>query len=407
MNITVMRRVFYIMKKFVRFLVFVAIQMCVSTAFAEGNVLRVELGIFDYGTIVIPSEAKFELYSPTGEKVSESAVRVEGDDTKLTLDFVIPEYEENVVYNLVATEGVTELKYVGTSFAIGQSVPLNTADGMNFMMEAIPLYKPKTGARTDKVAVRLHMKNGNAFPTHTRFFLFNMKGELLKARTADIPIGASMVPIEFPIGEYYTGEEFYLVPADGVIDATYYADTYNKYAPIKLGTYAELSETGETVVGDSFDIGITTDTKGVENEYATEVENYINRTGIGSKTNYFIWVSKKDYKLNVFTRNNGMWDYVTSFDCTIGNPSTPTITGEFEYFQYQDIWKYDKYYVAPIMRFAPKGYALHSTLIKYNGEPYDARLRGKLSHGCVRLAPESIKWLADSMPIGTRVYITE
>lgn len=395
------------MKKVVKFLIFIALLMCVNTVFAEGNVLKVELGIFDYGTIVIPSEASFELHSPSGEKVAEASTNIDALSTKLTLEFDIPQYEEGAVYNLVANNGITAINYVGTSFGIGSEIPLNTADSMNFMVEAIPLYKPKTGVRTDKVTVRFYMKNGIAFPSKARFFLYNIKGELLSAKTADIAIGDSMVSVDFPVEQYYTGEQFYLVPANGVVDATYYTDTYKQYAPIKIGTYAALSETGETIVGDSFDIGITTDTKGPENEYAIAVENYINSTGIGSKTNYFIWVSKKDYKVNVFTRNNGLWDYVTSFDCTIGKSSTPTITGEFEYFQYQEKWTYADYYVAPIMRFAPKGYAMHSTLIDYDGNAYDGRLRGMLSHGCVRLAPESIRWLADYMPIDTRVYVTE
>ena len=395
------------MKKAVKFLMFIAMLISAATVSAEQAVLTVELGIFDYGTIVIPSEASFELISPEGEKVAEAKTGIDVSSTKLTLEFAIPEYIEGAVYNLVPKEGVTALNYIGTSYETGSSLPLNTADSMNFMIEAIPLYKPKTGARTDKVTVRFYMKNGVAFPAHPRFFLYNSKGELLSAKNAEIAIGANMVSVDFPVPQYYTGEQFYLVPANGVIDATYYDDTYTTYAPIKLGTFAALSETGETIVGDSFDIGITTDTKGPENEYAVAVENYINSTGIGSKTNYFIWVSKKDYKVNVFTRNNGLWDYVTSFDCTIGKSSTPTITGEFEYFQYQEKWTYADYYVAPIMRFAPKGYAMHSTLIDYDGNAYDGRLRGKLSHGCVRLAPESIRWLADYMPIDTRVYVTE
>ncbi len=395
------------MKKIVRFLIFMAVLICAATASAQEAELIVELGIFDYGTIVIPSEAEFELYSKDGECVASSKGNIDANTQKLSLAFNIPEYEDGATYMLMPVAGVTELNYIGTKYKIGSQIPLNTADGMTFSMEAVPLYKPKTGARTDKVTVRLHIRNTVTFPAKARFFLCNSEGELLSAKTADINTSNSPVTLEFPVSQYYTGEQFYLVAASGVLDVTYYDTTYNKFSPIKIGTYAAVAEDGKIVVGNSFDVGITVDTQAIESDYAAAVESYINSTGIDSKTNYFIWVSKKDYKLNVLARNNGIWDYVLSFDCTIGKPSTPTITGVFEYFQYQEKWTYADYYVAPIMRFAPKGYAMHSTLVKYNGEPYDARLRLPLSHGCVRLAPQDIRWLADNIPLYTRVYITE
>ena len=52
------------------------------------------------------------------------------------------------------------------------------------------------------------------------------------------------------------------------------------------------------------------------------------------------------------------------------------------------------------------GYAIHSTLIKYDGTPYDNRVGMKISHGCIRLRPEDINWLASITPLGTRIYIT-
>jgi len=57
------------------------------------------------------------------------------------------------------------------------------------------------------------------------------------------------------------------------------------------------------------------------------------------------------------------------------------------------------------MRFY-KGYALHSTLIGYNGTPYDNRVGVKISHGCVRMCPEDINWLAKNIPLYTRVLVT-
>ncbi len=141
--------------------------------------------------------------------------------------------------------------------------------------------------------------------------------------------------------------------------------------------------------------------------YAQSAEKYINGTMIDSKTKYFIWVSKAQFKVNVFEGERGKWRLIKSFPCSIGAKETPTITGIFEYFQHQDRWTYPTYYVGPIMRFAPKGYALHSVLMRYNGGFADARVGKMISHGCVRMLPDDIKWLAGTMPIGTRVYVTE
>ena len=132
---------------------------------------------------------------------------------------------------------------------------------------------------------------------------------------------------------------------------------------------------------------------------------YVNSQDITSRTDYLIWVSKKDYTVNVYKGSDKNWRLVKSSPCAIGAPATPTIEGSFEYHQYQTRWTYDNYYCGPIMRFY-KGYALHSTLIRYNGTPYDNRVGVKISHGCVRMRPEDINWLAKNIPLYTRVLVT-
>lgn len=131
----------------------------------------------------------------------------------------------------------------------------------------------------------------------------------------------------------------------------------------------------------------------------------INGKNISSKTDYMIWVSKKDFEVNIFTGSKNNWSLVTSFPCSIGKPSTPTVEGQFEYHQYQPIWKYDKYYCGPIMRFY-RGYAFHSYLIRYNGTAYDDRLGMKVSAGCVRMHPDDIKWMVANIPMYTKVFVT-
>lgn len=138
----------------------------------------------------------------------------------------------------------------------------------------------------------------------------------------------------------------------------------------------------------------------------TYAEKYINGRGIGSKTNYLIWVSKSNYTVTAFSGSAGNWREVASFPCAIGASSSPTVEGSFEYYQQQSRWTYDKFYCGPIMRFY-KGYALHSTLIRYNGTPYDNRVGVKISHGCVRIRPEGINWLVQNIPLYSRVLVTD
>ncbi len=131
----------------------------------------------------------------------------------------------------------------------------------------------------------------------------------------------------------------------------------------------------------------------------------VNVNGIGSRTNYLVWVSKHEYKVRVFEGSQYHWDLVGEFPCALGAWNTPTITGQFEYIE-RTQWNYDGYYVGPVLRFH-NGYALHSTLLYYGGGEYDGRVGVNISHGCVRLHPQDINWIANTIPFRTRIYITE
>lgn len=135
------------------------------------------------------------------------------------------------------------------------------------------------------------------------------------------------------------------------------------------------------------------------------LKDYVNSFDIESKTDYLIWISKKDYRVNLYLGENRRWKNIGSYACALGAPKTPTIEGEFEYCEYIQKWNYPHYYCGPVMRFY-NGYALHSTLIKHNGELYDNRVEVDISHGCIRLVPEDIQYLVDYVPVGTKIIIT-
>ena len=132
----------------------------------------------------------------------------------------------------------------------------------------------------------------------------------------------------------------------------------------------------------------------------------VNKWNISSRTPYLVWIDKSDYRVRVYTGSKNNWVEQKSFPCAIGAPGTPTITGSFEYQYKVPRWEYTGYYVGPCLVFYG-GYALHSTLLRYDGTPYDNRVGVKISHGCVRLHKSDIDWIASYLPLHSRIYVTE
>ncbi len=132
---------------------------------------------------------------------------------------------------------------------------------------------------------------------------------------------------------------------------------------------------------------------------------YVNSSGLGSETDYLVWISKSEYKVHVYMGSKGNWNEIKTFTCGIGAPRTPTCEGTYRYYQAQTKWDYGTYYVGPVMRFNG-GYAIHSTLLYPNGTPMDNRVGIRLSHGCIRLRPDDIAWMFYYVPLRTTIHIT-
>lgn len=193
---------------------------------------------------------------------------------------------------------------------------------------------------------------------------------------------------------YANGEAFNLALAPAVIDGADYVPVADTAAV--FGCQISYSDDNRTL---NLSLGRT--------PYSlTPEEERINASGVGSDTEYLIWISKSEYMVRVFRGSAGNWFMIRSFPCAIGAPGTPTVEGVFKYYQKQDRWTYNSYWCGPIMRFREGGYAMHSTLRRYDGSDYDGRVGMKISHGCVRIRPENIEWLAATMPLYTTVYIT-
>lgn len=138
---------------------------------------------------------------------------------------------------------------------------------------------------------------------------------------------------------------------------------------------------------------------------SSKLQDYVNSNNITSATNYLIFVSLKNFKVNIYKGSVNKWGLVHSYICTIGKPSTPTPKGTYTvgikglYFGVNKgykCWYYTQF----------KGnYLFHSIIYNLDGSVRDGRLGMRLSDGCIRLAKENAKWIYDNIPRGTKVFI--
>lgn len=357
------------------------------------------------------SFAEFDLCDLDGTVLAHAKEWVGGITKELDLSFSIPEYEIGKHFLLKLTGGLTYAKYYDTKITPGQSFEFDTYaytnnNGDLIISDSIAL----EGDPLWEMGVVVYYKK-------------NMLNLSPKARLMD---GVTMVPVRavaesMGLNVKYDGRYESVVVSIGKkqlifnIGNTYTTiDEWDFNAPhapcyvngsifVPVRTLAEAFHSDIEVLyfDDHMDVllGESRDFRNYMNQWA------VNRNGIGSKTNYLVWVSKSEYKVRVFKGQQYNWQLINTFPCALGAWNTPTITGQFEYIE-RTRWDYNGYYVAPVLRFY-NGYALHSTLLNYGGGEYDGRVGVNISHGCVRLHPQDINWIADIIPFYTRIYITE
>lgn len=335
--------------------------------------------------------------------------------------------------------GITEkvvLHFSTPDYVLGQSFKLRFVGGLNWLQFYDTTYYPggvfyiQTYSYTDDSGQHI---TGNTFtmtgdPQYTRsVVVYNEYGMMDLAPDARLIDGVTYVPVRQvaeSLGLNVRYDGYYNSVAVSIGDrvvaynigspiTNYFGEdrmmngstrSIDGYVFVPVRSLADAFETGIQVLDfvDHFDV-ILGKSQVVQNYYDSF---YVNQMGIGSKTNYLIWVSKSEYKVRAYRGQQYTWTPIAEFTCAIGAPETPTITGQFDYFSRETAWDYGTYYVGPIMRFY-NGYALHSTLLYYGGGEYDGRVGVQISHGCVRLHPDDINWLVDNIPLYSRVWVTE
>lgn len=321
------------------------------------------------------------------------------------LEFSVPQYEIGKSFILHMSSGDATLKYnnsVGAYFVVQT---YNYTDSFSSALGCCTdFYFDFYPARGRSVELRLNnrLRTDLALYTYPQGILIS--ADALKSLgidsspTADGGLALSrrdfsVVLYPGSICAYKNGEAFNLSLEPMVIDSVIYVPV-GDIAPL-FGCETQYSDDGYAL---KLSLGYSTVGE-------TPDEKIINAAHKTSDTDYLIWVSKSEYTVRIYQGGDGSWRNINTFPCAIGAPSTPTCEGTFKYYQYQPRWEYASYYVGPIMRFNG-GYALHSTLLRYNGTDYDARVGVKISHGCVRMHPADINWMVDNIPLYSTVYVT-
>lgn len=136
------------------------------------------------------------------------------------------------------------------------------------------------------------------------------------------------------------------------------------------------------------------------------LEAYTNAMSFESKTQYFIWVDIDRQLCYVFKGEKNNWKLEKNFVCSTGKNISPTTRGEFEtsdkgeWFYSERLKSGAKYFI----RFNGS-YLFHSVAMDKNQNITDPILGKRRSSGCVRLGLEDIKYLYDTIPTKTKVYV--
>ena len=364
-----------------------------------------------------PGNAEFDaqLQLTDGNGTYLSTVHANPEDTTLTASFSVSAYAPGKKFKLSILSGLESIQYYDTVYTKGQTVEVQTYTSLiegvptpnnTFHLHAVP-------TNTKPVEFYRDFKPINIYPA-PRYYdgvLYVPASE--GARSMDI----SNIEYDINTGKityWILTTPIYLQVGSKEVTAfgsTYYLErevmTFDEIPFVPLLSFAEIVEANVIIQNEPDHVNaVVSGAEAVPRVFRNEAAiEYINSTNLTSDTEYLIWVSKADYKLRVFKGTTGNWSLIKDITCAIGKLSSPTCTGTFKYYERVKMWPYAKYYVGPIMRFNG-GYAIHTTLLQYNGVPYDNRVGMNLSAGCVRLQPQDMYWLIDLIPMYTTVHIT-
>ncbi len=361
--------------------------------------------------IVVDSNIELEVYDKNNTLVGKSERWVGGITKAVDFHFDVPTYTLGDAFTVKLVNGAERIAYYDTKVKPGGSFTVTTGFSLDeenkpvaenkFNLDAIPLWEKE-------VLIFVNDKKASISP----------RARIINDKTL-IPIRAVAEAMHLTV--FYDKDYDSVVCSIGDDEvifnlgskyATMFGEGKNlEVAPCYINGNAYIHIRSLT---DAFDAPLDVIDKGDKLEItigeSPMIKEFLSRTpvnqwNISSDTDYMVWVDKSEYTVRLFEGSKNNWKLIHTAPCGIGAPSTPTITGSFRYIE-RTRWNYNTYYVGPVLRFH-NGYALHSTLLNYDGTEYDGRVGIKLSHGCIRMHPEDINLIANTIPLYTRIYITE
>ncbi len=360
------------------------------------------------------SSAQFRLSD--GTKNYDATVAFTPDNTTATATFQVSQFQPGKIFKLSIVSGLESVQYYDTVYAKGKQVDLQTYTYLNdgipthvstFHLHAIPtLYKPVEFYR-DFIPMNIYPA-----PRYYDGVLYVPASE-----------GAKSMGVSYIEYDHLNGAITYWILKSpikmqvGSSTATAFGSTFelerevmvfNEIPYIPLLSFAEMVEANVIIQNEPDHVNaVVSFSEAVNRELRNAAANeYIYNSDLSSETEYLIWVSKANYTVRVYKGAQGNWTLIKDIPCSVGKLYTPTCTGTFRYYERVARWPYAKYYVGPIMRFNG-GYAIHTTLIKYDGTPYDDRVGMNISAGCVRVQPKDMEWLINLIPMYTTIHITD
>lgn len=384
--------------------------------FAEGETKSTVIVDIHIGEIenFKPATVKMVLYNKDKLSLGTLDLEIDKVNVEKTLTFDVGEYTDGEEFYLSCLNDVDCIKYMEEYYGVNSKILIKTfADyedenaqivkGNKFSMTLYPVEQQIIDVYHNwqkyKTDYQVTLVDGNCMislvDVMNIFGLWDGK-TVFDAETGRLEINADDKNVVMTLGSLEaSGKEAVKLPTAPTRINTL------MYVPLRFTCEALGAEVDAYSEYKKLEVDIITTPKNLG-----EKEKFINSKDMSSRTNYLIWIDKSDFRVTVFKGSKNNWKAQNTYPCSIGAPSTPTITGVFEYYSKEKRWSYPKYYCGPVMRFHG-GYAMHSTLVKYDGTFYDGRLEKMISLGCIRMDPKDIQYLWDTIPLYTRIYVTE
>ncbi|MGL5345773.1 MAG: L,D-transpeptidase [Peptostreptococcaceae bacterium] len=139
--------------------------------------------------------------------------------------------------------------------------------------------------------------------------------------------------------------------------------------------------------------------------FNVNMNDFVKSNTITSTSNYIVITSTQNKLTYIYENQNNRWEMLYKWSCTVGKPATPTIKGIFyigtKYPAIGDDNSSVKYAIN-----ITEQYYYHSILYDSRGlNIKDDTLGAAISHGCIRLATSSAKWIYDNIPQGSTIII--